>query len=228
MERKIFKGICSVIFFIHILEFVGFCKEKAPTEYYTYDGRDIGARPIGIGGAFVAVADTADAPYWNPAGLYQLKGNSASFMLDFSYQSTALWDDVIKNEPLRGKKFCYICFASPQGALSWESLSDYTKSDFFEQVVEDERYEIWQDIEVKVNKYMFSSGRHYSKQLIGGVNISYLSGRLAVSTKKVIDSMREEVESNLADGNGFSIDWGFIYILNKYFHLGLMIQNLPA
>jgi len=29
----------------------------------------VGARPLGMGSAFTAVADNADAPYWNPAGL---------------------------------------------------------------------------------------------------------------------------------------------------------------
>jgi len=29
----------------------------------------VGARPLGMGGAFTAIADNADAPYWNPAGL---------------------------------------------------------------------------------------------------------------------------------------------------------------
>ncbi len=30
---------------------------------------DVGARALGMGGAFSALADNADAPYWNPAGL---------------------------------------------------------------------------------------------------------------------------------------------------------------
>ncbi|MFA5034649.1 MAG: hypothetical protein WC500_02590 [Candidatus Margulisiibacteriota bacterium] len=29
----------------------------------------VGARPLAMGGAFTSVADNADAPYWNPAGL---------------------------------------------------------------------------------------------------------------------------------------------------------------
>ena len=29
----------------------------------------VGARPLGMGSAFTAIADNADAPYWNPAGL---------------------------------------------------------------------------------------------------------------------------------------------------------------
>jgi len=32
----------------------------------------VGARAVGMGGAFVAVADDATAPWWNPAGLVYL------------------------------------------------------------------------------------------------------------------------------------------------------------
>jgi len=34
----------------------------------------VGARPLGMGGAFVALADESSAVYWNPAGLSDLKG----------------------------------------------------------------------------------------------------------------------------------------------------------
>ncbi|HID92967.1 MAG TPA: hypothetical protein EYP60_02615 [bacterium (Candidatus Stahlbacteria)] len=34
----------------------------------------VGARPIGMGGAFTSVADDPSAGYWNPAGLTQLSG----------------------------------------------------------------------------------------------------------------------------------------------------------
>jgi len=40
----------------------------------------VGARALGMGGAFVAVSDDATAAYWNPAGLAKLKKNQASFM----------------------------------------------------------------------------------------------------------------------------------------------------
>lgn len=39
-----------------------------------------GARPQGMGGAFVAVADDSNALYWNPAGLTQLDSAEVTFM----------------------------------------------------------------------------------------------------------------------------------------------------
>jgi hypothetical protein len=40
----------------------------------------VGARPLGMGGAFTAVADNADAPYWNPAGLGFLTSSEITTM----------------------------------------------------------------------------------------------------------------------------------------------------
>jgi hypothetical protein len=38
----------------------------------------VGARPLGMGGAFCAVADDASTSYWNPAGMTQIKGVEVS------------------------------------------------------------------------------------------------------------------------------------------------------
>jgi hypothetical protein len=38
-------------------------------------GMGVGARAIGMGGAFVAIADDPSATFWNPAGLTQPKNN---------------------------------------------------------------------------------------------------------------------------------------------------------
>ncbi|AZR74436.1 hypothetical protein BBF96_14200 [Anoxybacter fermentans] len=40
----------------------------------------VGARPIGMGGAFVGLADDANAAYWNPAGLILIDGLSLTSM----------------------------------------------------------------------------------------------------------------------------------------------------
>ena len=41
---------------------------------------ETGARPVGMGGAYVAVVDDINAVYWNPAGLVQLKTREFSFI----------------------------------------------------------------------------------------------------------------------------------------------------
>ncbi len=40
----------------------------------------IGCRPQGMGGAYVAVVDDANAGYWNPAGLIEVKSKQLGFM----------------------------------------------------------------------------------------------------------------------------------------------------
>jgi hypothetical protein len=50
--------------FIVLLILSAFTSQSAFAVYETY-----GTRPMGMGGAFTAVADDANAPYWNPAGM---------------------------------------------------------------------------------------------------------------------------------------------------------------
>jgi hypothetical protein len=57
----------------------------------------VGARALGMGGAFVALANDASAMYWNPGGLAQLTGREAMFThaewvadLKFNYGGIAL------------------------------------------------------------------------------------------------------------------------------------------
>ena len=40
----------------------------------------VGARPLGMGGSFAAIADDSTAAYWNPAGLGRLRHSEAAFM----------------------------------------------------------------------------------------------------------------------------------------------------
>lgn len=45
-----------------------------------YEDVGLGARPLGMGGAFAALADDANGIAWNPAGLVQMKRQEALFM----------------------------------------------------------------------------------------------------------------------------------------------------
>lgn len=54
--------------------------EKAESGSFLFDG--VGARPLGMGGSFVAIADDATAAYWNPAGLGQISGGLSAMYAD--------------------------------------------------------------------------------------------------------------------------------------------------
>ncbi len=66
-------GICLVI-----LSLLGGC--IGAVERGAFPEIGIGARPLAMGGAFVAVADSADALFWNPAGTNQILSRELSSM----------------------------------------------------------------------------------------------------------------------------------------------------
>lgn len=55
-----------------------------------------GARALGMGGAFIAIADDATAASWNPAGLIQLDFPEISFVADAFHRIT---DNTLWTEP---------------------------------------------------------------------------------------------------------------------------------
>jgi hypothetical protein len=50
-----------------------------------------GARPVGMGGAFTAVADDSNAPLYNPAGLVQVQWNEVSAMYSRLFSGLTLY-----------------------------------------------------------------------------------------------------------------------------------------
>ena len=51
----------------------------------------VGARPLGMGGAFVAVADDINSVYWNPAGLANIKNKVLTLTLDTDKYDDGTW-----------------------------------------------------------------------------------------------------------------------------------------
>jgi len=62
----------SRIAFVFLLLLAGASPASATKYAGEFLKSQLGARAIGMGGAFVAVADDATAPYWNPAGMVYL------------------------------------------------------------------------------------------------------------------------------------------------------------
>jgi len=85
MERKN-EAIGLSLFFAISFLFVStssagiFSKQRAGTTGATFLKIEAGARPVAMGGAFVAVADDANTTYWNPAGLAQIEEREITAM----------------------------------------------------------------------------------------------------------------------------------------------------
>jgi hypothetical protein len=124
MKKSIGKGIrgtkASIILLVCL-----FCVGDARAGF---ERRDQGARPIGMGGAFVAIADNAWAIIFNPAGLAQLRGDEiAAFyspqpfgMIELSLASFALAHPTSFGEVgLSVNRFGFDLYREVSGILSY-------------------------------------------------------------------------------------------------------------
>ena len=60
----------------------------------------VGPRAIAMGQAFVAVADDANAVYWNPAGLNQLGGSEITAQYDVFIETVRAYIDLVTFEAI--------------------------------------------------------------------------------------------------------------------------------
>ncbi len=58
-------------------------------------GACVGARPYGMGLAFIGVADDVNATYWNPAGLVQLEGREITLMRNVNARDEINYQDYL-------------------------------------------------------------------------------------------------------------------------------------
>ncbi len=62
----------------------------------------VGARPLGMGGTFVAIANDLTAGYWNPAGLVQTRGRGVAMMHSETFGQLLNHDYISYSKPLAG------------------------------------------------------------------------------------------------------------------------------
>jgi len=123
----------------------------------------VGARPLGMGGAFTSIADNADAPYWNPAGLANIKNQEINTM------QTRLSSDT---------DHYYISFVFPlkRGAIgiSWiqvgmGTITQTTTTDAFNEVITTGIFSYFS------NAYLLSYGLPISPNMSIGLTAKYLT-----------------------------------------------------
>jgi len=209
-----------------ILVFFVFAIPASAQDKYKYAGEFLnvgaGARALGMGGAFVAVADDATTTYWSPGGLPSLKSRELSFMYCQQFQS------LVKTN--------FISYVHPQtkwGAfgISWLRLGveDIPKTGYI-----DINQNNMQDFDDKNENGVKDPGELYIEHPIqvgsfddieDGIFLTYgkkLSEIFSVGLN--IKYIKQSLSSNTSTGIGFDI--GALYEIFEGFRLGVNLQDV--
>jgi Type IX secretion system protein PorV len=160
----------------------------------------VGARGIGMGSAFTAVADDITSIWWNPAGLGFIENrevmvNVVDYTMDLTYSYAAVAAPVMDGRLVLGGFFGYLDV--PDMEITTIERPDGTGSFF--------------------NAYDFQMGGSLaytlSDRFIGGLNVKYV---------------HQDVYGNIG-GSAFAIDAGAIYhteLADREIKFSFAIQNL--
>jgi hypothetical protein len=191
---------------------VGALKES-PTTFSSYEGIPPGSRSLIMGYAYSAVGGDPATVYFNPAGLISIQANCVSATFDIARQSELSPETVFAAESLKKGNLIFLSFTGERGSFSWRPLADET--------LRTENGTNWTESEIKVNAFTFSASNENDSTTYSGLNLSYLNGRIGQA------GIENGVPfTNLTDGNGFSLDLGFLFKPSEELKLGLNLRNL--
>ncbi len=161
----------------------------------------VGARPLAMAGAYTAVSDNSDAPYWNPAGLAEIKYSEISTM------QTKLSSDA---------DHFYLSYVQPLfgGTLgvSWIQIGTGSISQTSKEVDGYNQVQILSIFSYFSNAYLFS----YGKALTDRINLG-ITGKLLTSDFNTISG---------GQAYGYSISPGLQIKLNDQITLGAKLDEM--
>ncbi len=159
---------------------------------YQYAGEflslGMGARALGMGGAFVAVADDSSATYWNPAGLALLEHGEGSFMHAYTFKGLVKVDTLSFAYPINEK------YGTVSAGLLRVGVDDIKETEWDDPDDPNRRPQIkstfnWADMGIFIS---------YARKLFGGINIG-------LSTKILRQGGGDW------HGSGYGFDVGIMY-----------------
>jgi hypothetical protein len=201
--------------------------DEFPVQGRYYRGQFIGARALGMGGAFVAVANDATAVYWNPAGLSQIMANQIVAVYTLDNKNEIRLSDILQpTRRLKRKQFIFLGVTSQNTGFYWKPLVNVKQKDVYSKLTSSngDETEMWTDLEYTLNAYGLTLSDRYGSLSIG-VNIKYLSGKLGIAEKRKVNGTWEEPEANISSGKGVGLDCGLM-ILGDHLNIGLMVSNI--
>ena len=163
-----------------------------------------GARPLGMGSAFVAVSDDATAIYWNPAGLQRLRRRELQIQHAEQFGGTVNHDVFTLGgpSPLGG-------FGVGLTRLGVDGVKITTLENPTLSPGPDNRPVVSRIVGTSEYHLHLAFGRRLRSDLFAGTGVKLVSRRLGTGT-----------------GSGFGVDFGMLYMPRPDLTAGLMIRNL--
>ncbi|MBU0672527.1 MAG: PorV/PorQ family protein [Candidatus Margulisbacteria bacterium] len=161
----------------------------------------VGARPLGMGGAFTAVSNNADAPYWNPAGLGFIDDNEITSM------QTKLSTDA---------DHYYVSYVRPAlgGTLgiSWIQVGMGNITETSSEVDSNNEVVNLSVFSYFSNAYMVSYGKKFGEYISFGLTAKYLTSDM--------------FQISGGQASGYSVTPGLLLKLPRGWSLGVKIDEL--
>ncbi|HBE79385.1 MAG TPA: hypothetical protein DDW65_16670 [Firmicutes bacterium] len=182
-----------------------------------------GTRAAGMGGAFTAVADDGSAPYWNPAGITQIK--YVTFTPSFGAEGTYdIADDLIDTSsglPEFTNNSCDIMVTGYLGITTrYVGINAFVDVHGTVKTVSNEA--TYQGVGYGYGALTLAG--HLGDQWAVGLNVKAVQAKTTGST--VYNNGTTPGTKSYANGDGIAYDIGILYQLNDNTRLGFMGRNI--
>ena len=213
-----------------------------------------GARALGMGGAFIAVADDATAASWNPGGLIQLERPEISIVGDYTYKKSEFTSDeqpeIDNTGRVEESRLNFLSFTYPFKlyknfvvSLNYQRLYDFDldfdhRFDFSSAGVDlEQKRDFNQD--GQVGALGLAAAIEIIPQLSFGMTLNIWTDKLfwrndwdanfserAVGTiSGVSTTIDTEVRDKYSEFEGINFNFGLLWNINRYVTLGAVVKT---
>jgi len=168
-----------------------------------------GARPVGMGFAFVGLSDDENAGYWNPAGLIQMDTYGVSFTHTNQLQLVP-YNFFAGVAPLKSKSDA----VKQSVGLTLISSGDYALNELSIHAI------------YSISYKTISAGLALKYRYAGfGNNVMDPDDYVAFSQSEITDGFNQQV---FGTAQGFGLDFGLLYRPYQRFQVGLLVRDFYA
>ncbi len=214
-----------------------------------------GARALGMGGAFIAVADDATAASWNPGGLIQLETPEISMVGTFfkrtEYDNFGTHPESSGSDRIRESNINYFSLSYPFAifkrnmifSLNYQHLFDFNSQLDFPFIQRSQRLSLLKNFRYKQSGQLTALGLAYSVQMTPKLSFGFTLNiwddwlgnngweNISYESGTGIDYVKnailnyESYRWNRYSFSGFNTNIGILWNINDKFTLGAVLKT---